>query len=123
VTQTQNRPDEPGDHNDLRIKGDIHGQLVIGRNNNVVMGGRADVIDLPRLTGFTEAVAQALPALALDPDRQRTARQLAAAILREAGEDRPDPSRLRELGRSLRTVVEGAAAGALTSGILAMWSP
>jgi hypothetical protein len=123
VTEPQDRPDELGDRYDLRIKGDIQGQLVLGRNNEVVMGGPANGVDLPRLTRFAEAIAEALPVLDLDAGQQRVVRQLAAAVLREAGEDQPDHSRLREMGRTLRTVLEGAAAGALTSGILTMWSP
>ncbi|WP_208903977.1 hypothetical protein [Streptomyces incarnatus] len=123
MTEPQDRPDELGDRYDLRIKGDIQGQLVLGRNNEVVMGGPVGAVDLPRLTRFAEAIAQALPALDLDADQQRAVHQLTAAVLREAGENQPDHSRLREMGRSLRTVLEGAAAGALTSGILGMWSP
>ncbi|MFD8229885.1 hypothetical protein ACFV16_38160 [Streptomyces massasporeus] len=123
MTETQDRPDELGDRYDLRIKGDIQGQLVLGRNNEVVMGGPAGVVDLPRLAKFAEAIVQALPALNLDANQQRAVCELAAAVVREAREDHPDHSRLREMGRALRTVLEGAAAGALTSGILSMWSP
>jgi hypothetical protein len=103
--------------------GDVPGQVVVGRGN-IVHGHSAPApIDLEALTRFATAVMQALPALRLDPPEHHEAEVLTGEILRASEQDAPDQARLRTLGHSLRTVVEGAAAGALGSGLLSIWTP
>jgi hypothetical protein len=112
-----------GDRNHLDIEGDVHGQIVIGRNNRVTARGETHAVDLPRLIRFAEAVMDAVPVLRLAEDQGHTALALAADVLAAASQPEPDHRRLRAVGHSLRTIIEGAAAGALSSGLLAIWHP
>ncbi|MGP3925533.1 hypothetical protein [Streptomyces sp. 8N616] len=107
----------------LRMEGDNSGQIVIGDGNSVVVGQAAESVDVARLAEFAQAVSQAIPVLGLREERQRTAEELTRQILQAADEPGADPRRLRALGQSLRAVLEGAVAGALSAGLLAIWTP
>jgi hypothetical protein len=98
--------------------GDVSGQVVVGDHNTVTSGEAP--LNLTELLRFAQAVAEALPALRLDPVRQEEAQALATEILAADGPE-PDRRRLRQAGRTLRTIVEGAAANALASGLLGIW--
>ena len=58
-------------------------------------------------------VAQALPTLALSPADQQGC----------AGPHRPDYRRLKALGGSLRTILEGAAGNVLAAVLPGLWHP
>lgn len=78
-------------------------------------------VDVAALTRFAEAVAQALPALALESHETASARSLAGEIIQTASQPRPDHRRLRALGQSLRTILEGAAGNVLAATLTALW--
>ncbi|MFF3325222.1 hypothetical protein [Streptomyces sp. NPDC002889] len=114
----QNRPDRYDVHT-----GNVTGQVVIGRDNTVTASGPATTLNLPELLRFTNAVVQALPVLVMTAERQQVVQALTAEILQAADQGEPDHRNLRQLGQSLRTMLEGAAAGALGSGLLSLWTP
>lgn len=91
---------------------------VTQRSGDAVQSTNVDVVALAR---FAEAVAQALPALALDSHETASARSLAGEIIQTASQPRPDHSRLRALGQSLRTTLEGAAGNVLAAALMALW--
>ncbi|WP_416978766.1 hypothetical protein [Streptomyces sp. T028] len=108
----------------VRVEGGNTGQIIAGEHNVALQHQAAtNPVDISRLTEFTRAVHQAASVLNLSPDQERELARLTTEILRTADAPDPDHSRLRTLGQSLRTVLEGAAAGALTSGLLGMWTP
>ena len=104
----------------IRVGGSVSGQVFIGDHNTVAAG--ESPLNLPELVRFAQAVAEALPALRLDPGRQEEAQALTTEILAAADEPEPDRRRLRQAGRTLRTIVEGAAANSLAVGLLALLS-
>jgi len=106
----------------IDVGGDISGSVVFGNANVVSFGGSAPV-DVAGLIEFAREVRRALPALDLSEERRGEVADLAAAILRSAEERPADTSRLRGLGSSLRAIVEGAAAGALGTTLLSLWTP
>ncbi len=106
----------------IHVGGDASGQVSIGDHNTLV-NGPAETVDLAELSRFTEAVLQALPALGLHAADQVSAQSLATGIVRAAVEPEPDHRRLRAAGRTLRALVEGAAANALAAGLITLWTP
>jgi hypothetical protein len=106
----------------LDIGGDASGQITVGDNNISIMN-QAETVDIEKLVKFATAVKKALPVLDLEEDEQRSAEGYTVEILGSAKEPAPDHGRLRQIGRSLRTILEGAAGNALASGLLGMWSP
>ncbi|MEW2354087.1 hypothetical protein [Spirillospora sp. NPDC029432] len=107
-----------GDDYDVHIGGPVSGQVAIGRNNTIAS---TTTVDVPALTRFTEAVAQALPTLEMDGEQRERALDLIDEITRTARHPRPDHARLRELGLSLRTILESAAGSALLPALQALW--
>jgi hypothetical protein len=103
------------------VGGDVSGQVIAGDHNTSIIG-RAEEVNLTELVAFAEAVREALPALRLDAERERTAEELTEDIIESAADSRPDHGRLREAGRTLRAIVEGAAANALAPLLLKIWS-
>ncbi|MGW3426263.1 hypothetical protein [Streptomyces phaeochromogenes] len=101
----------------------VTGQVVVGRDNTVTTSSVDTPVDLSELLRFAEAVIQAFPALALTANQQQVVQTIAAEIQQAANQVEPNHGRLRQLGQSLRTVLEGGAAGALSSGLLSLWSP
>lgn len=111
----------------IDINGDMPGQLVIGNGNVVSTGPPAAppdaASDAARLAEFAREVRRALPELDLPEERRAEIESLVEGILRPAGERPPDHQRVRALGQSLRTVLEGSTAGVLSSVLLAGWPP
>ncbi|MGI8336397.1 hypothetical protein ACRYCC_41195 [Actinomadura scrupuli] len=107
----------------LHVGGDVSGQILVGTGNAATMGPAENAVDLSRLTEFARAVGQALPVLGVSEEQRRAAEELVREIVAGAGEPAADHRRLRTLGQSLRVIVEGAAAGALTSGLFSIWVP
>ncbi|MFC5749794.1 hypothetical protein [Actinomadura rugatobispora] len=106
------------DDYDVHIGGSVSGQLAIGPNNTQIS---ETTIDVPALTNFTEAVAQALPTLGLTEEDGERARRLIEEIAETTRRPRPDHARLRALGLSLRTILESAAGSALIPVLQALW--
>jgi hypothetical protein len=109
--------------NSVTIHGPASGVIVgshgvTQRAGDAVQSANVDVAALAR---FAEAVAQALPALALEPREAEDARTLTGEIMHTASQPRPDHRRLRALGQSLRTILEGAASNVLAAALLALW--
>ncbi|WP_131743202.1 hypothetical protein [Actinomadura roseirufa] len=111
--------DRPAFH----VGGNATGQFVFGDNNTVTSQAAPPPVDVAGLTRFAAAVIEALPSLRLDEEEHHRVRQLAAEIMREAEAPGQDSGRLPALGRSLRSIIENAAAGALASGLLSIWLP
>ncbi|TDD63659.1 hypothetical protein [Actinomadura rubrisoli] len=97
-----------------------NGQITVGDNNVVISADGEPAVDVPALAEFARAVRQALPSLDLGP-REEAARELTERLLEAVDDPEPDPGRLRALGRSLRTVLEGGAGGVLSTVLLNMW--
>ncbi len=68
---------------------------------------------------FTQAMRAALPDLALAGEVLQDVKADIEALEREARRSEPRPGVLREVSHSLRTVLEGTAAGAAGSGLVA----
>lgn len=111
--------------NTVTIQAPVSG-LVVGSNGvtqhtgDAVQSGGADVNALAK---FAETVAQALPALALAPEEQQAAQVLTGEIVKAASEPKPDHPRLKALGCTLRTILEGAAGNVLATVLLGLWHP
>jgi hypothetical protein len=103
------------------IGGDQINQSGAGSIGKVV-GGNVHV-DLNSLVDFATATATAIPVLPLEPQSKSDAAQISSEILQEANESKPDHGRLHALGRSLRNILESAAASTLSAGLLNMWKP
>lgn len=112
-----------GDQRNFFAGGDVSGQAILGDDNTVIMNRQAEAVDLTELVRFAKAVNEALPALGLDDQDERSAGALAGDIVDAAEGPAPDHGRLRAAGRTLRAIVEGAAANALGAGLLTLWSP
>jgi len=109
--------------NTVTIHGPASGVIVgshdvTQRSGDAVQSANVDVAALAR---FAEAVAQALPALALESHETASARSLAGEIIQTASQPRPDHRRLRALGQSLRTILEDAAGNVLAATLMALW--
>lgn len=107
----------------------IHGPasgVIVGSRGVTQQAGDAiqsSGVDVAALVTFAETVAQALPVLALSPGEQDAAQVLTGQIVEEASRPASDHSRLRALGGSLRTILEGAAGNALAAMLLGLWHP
>lgn len=109
--------------NAVTINGPASG-VIVGSHDITQRAGDAiqqASVDIAALTRFAEAVAQALPALALTPGEQQATGTLTSEIIQAASQPEPDHRRLRALGRSLRTVLEGAVGNVLAAGLLTLW--
>ncbi|MBM0240282.1 hypothetical protein JNW88_30030 [Micromonospora sp. ATA32] len=100
--------------------GNVAAHSTVERQVAENIGG--EPLDIEALRKFAQATVRALPGLGLSEQQQRAASALADDIASTASQPNPDPRKLRALGRTLRTIVEGAAAGALTSGVLSLWN-
>ena len=113
----------PTASNTVTIHGPASG-VIVGSHGVTQRAGHAVQsanLDVAALTRFAEAVAQALPVLALASREQEDAATLTGEIIQEASQPGPDHRRLRALGQSLRTILEGAAGNVLAAGLLALW--
>jgi hypothetical protein len=113
----------PAHSNTVTVNGPASG-LIVGSHDITQHAGNAiqqASIDVAALTKFAQAVAQALPALALLPEKQEAAGTLTGEIIQAASQPEPDHPKLRALGRSLRTILEGAAGNALAAVLLTLW--
>ena len=105
----------------------IHGPasgVVVGSHGVTQHAGhavRSSGVDAAGLARFAEAVAKALPALALSPGDQQAAQTLTGQIVKAASEPKPGHPRLKALGGSLRAILEGTVgrAGRCAPGTLA----
>lgn len=121
----QRQADSAAGSNTVTIHGPASG-VVVGSHGVTQHAGDAVQSsggDAAALARFAEAVAQALPALALSTGDQQAAQTLTGQIVKEASEPRPDHSRLKALGGSLRAILEGAAGNALAAVLLGLWHP
>jgi hypothetical protein len=111
--------------NTVTIHGPASG-VVVGSHSVTQHAGDAvqsSGVDAAALARFAEAVAQALPALALSPADQQAAQAITGQIVKESSEPRPDQRRLKALGGSLRAILEGAAGNVLAAVLLGLWHP
>ncbi|TVZ00027.1 hypothetical protein EAS64_38770 [Trebonia kvetii] len=105
----------------------IHGPasgVVVGSHGVTQRAGDAvqtTQLDVAALARFADAVALALPALGLAPREQEDARILTGEIVQAASKLRPDQHKLRVLGQSLRTILEGTASNVLAATLLGLW--
>jgi hypothetical protein len=111
--------------NTVTIQGPASG-VVVGSHGVVQHAGdvvQSSGLDVAALAKFAEAVAQALPALALPLGDQQAVQALTGQIDKAASESVSDHSRLKALGSSLRTILEGAAGNVLAAALLGLWHP
>lgn len=121
----QRTPTSVAGSNMVTIQAPVSG-LVVGSNDVTQYTGDAvqsSGADVSALAKFAETVAQALPALALAPGDQQAAQVLTGQIVEAASEPKPDHRKLKALGCTLRTILEGAAGNALASVLLGLWHP
>jgi hypothetical protein len=113
----------PAASNTVTIHGPASGVIVgsHGVTQHADIAVHSADVDVAALVRFAEAVAQALPVLTLAPHEQKDAGTLTGEIIEAASQPRPDHRRLRALGQSLRTILEGAASNVLAAGLLALW--
>ncbi|QXJ22785.1 hypothetical protein AGRA3207_003845 [Actinomadura graeca] len=102
------------------------GNLVIGDGSirqgiGFVAQNDNDAVDVGAIRRFAEAVEQAIPALNLSMEAQHQVDELLFEIAQAAAVKRPDHNRLRVLGNSLRTLLEGTAGGVLSGVLLGLW--
>jgi hypothetical protein len=121
----QRQAASPAESNTVTIHGPASG-VVVGSYGVTQHAGDAvqsSGVDAAALVRFAEAVAQALPALALSAGDQQAAQTITGQIVKEASEPKPDHPRLKALGGSLRAILEGAAGNALAAVLLGLWHP
>lgn len=105
----------------------IHGPasgVIVGSQGVTQRAGDAvqsTEVDISALARFAEAVSQALPVLALAPREQHEARILTGEIIRASSQPETDHRRLKALGQSLRTILEGTAGNVLAAALLGLW--
>lgn len=105
----------------------IHGPasgVVVGSHGVAQRTGditQSSGIDVDALLRFAQAAAQALPGLALAPREHEEVVALTGEIIRASSQPAKDHSRLRALGQSLRTVLEGTAGNVLAAALLGLW--
>ncbi len=100
------------------------GNVAIGSSHVVQSAGNVGdrQVDITALLRFAQAVAPALPVLGLMPEQEQAAAAIAVEIDRLAEAPTPDHPRLRALGVTLRSIVEGAATSALAAGLTSLWT-
>lgn len=111
--------------NTVTIQGPASG-VVVGSPGAVQHAGdvvQSSGVDVAALAKFAEAVVQALPVLALPPGDQQAVQALTGQIAKAASDPAPDHFRLKALGGSLRTIIEGAAGNVLAAALLGLWHP
>jgi hypothetical protein len=116
----QRPPSGLAQSNAVTINGPASG-VIVGSHGITQHAGDAihqASLDIAALTRFAEAVAQALPALALGPGQWQAVGTLTGEIIQAASQPEPDHPTLKALGRSLRTILEGAAGNVLAAGLL-----
>jgi hypothetical protein len=115
----------PSGSNVITIHGPASGVIVGSRGVTQQAGDaiQSSGVDVAALLRFAETVAQALPVLGLSPGDQDAAQVLTGQIVQVASRPESDHSRLKALGDSLRTVLEGAAGNALAAVLLGLWHP
>jgi hypothetical protein len=100
------------------------GNVAIGSAHVVQSAGDIGIerTDIAGLQKYAEAIVAVLPVLALAPDQYRAVEAMAAEIRQLAEVPTPDHPRLRALGTTLRSILEGAATGALATGLSSLWT-
>jgi len=112
----------PGPDQRVTISGPT-GNVAIGSAYVVQSAGTVgdQHVDIAALQRFSKAVLPALPVLGLTPEQEQAAEAIAAEIDQLADEPEPDHPKLRALGSTLRSIVEGAATSALATGLSSLW--